>query len=680
MISLEYFREHTEGARMNALKYLPVLAMLALPTLSHAGDVFVSHFEPLQDMTFHAANESSALSAQKARPAVVDSLRFDAMGRRFDLKLVPNDRLVSSMPASAAYEGIHTYRGKLADDPDSWVRIVMFNGMPRGLVWDGETMFAIEAPGDSAMEITSPVMFRLDDLYIPPGTMSCDALSLSGNAAKVYSRLQSAMLEAVSQAPGAVSEITMGVIGDSLFTNAKGGDAAAAAAITARFNNIDGWYSEQVGIQINVQRIETFDSATDPFDDTLNSSTLLDQVSEYRLQTPAQNNLGLTHLYTGRDFNSTTVGVAWRGTLCEDYFGAGVSEGRVGLLTDSLIAAHEIGHNFGAEHDGDPGGSCPEETGDFIMSPSVSSVQQFSDCSINVMQAVAANASCVVALPAVDVGIRQVSQISTVLLSASTDIEYEISSNGTVGVSGVVADITLPGTLALDNVTTSTGSCSSGAGTVSCTLGDLAGQSDHTITISTTPIAVGTGMVNATVSTTDTDERASNNQDALQLTVDPAVDLVFNTPLTPSVFVNGSTTVTATLQNLSTLAATNVSLSVSLAAGLQADSASWSIGTCTVAAQQVDCQASNFDGQSSSDLSITATALSLGSQSVTASLSSADADADPSNNNASGSVNVVSPDGGNDDESGGGTTNPLLLILLALAGLTGRYYSRSFIR
>ena len=433
-------------------------------------------------------------------------------------------------------------------------------------------------------------------------------------------------------------------------------------------------------MQINVQRIDTFNNTTDPFDGTLDSSMLLDQVSEYRLQTPAQNSLGLTHLYTGRNFTTSTVGVAWRGTLCENYFGAGVSEGRVGLLTDSLIAAHEIGHNFGAEHDGDPAGSCPMETGNFIMSPSVSASQQFSDCSISEMQAVAAVASCVTPLPAVDVGIRHVSQVSTVLLSASTDIEYEVSSNGTVGVSGVVADFALPSALALDAVTTSTGSCSSGAGTVSCTLGDLVGLSDHTITISTTPIAVGAGMVNATVSTTDTDERASNNQDALQVTVDPAVDLVVNTPLTSPVFVDDSTTVTATLQNLSTLAATNVSLSVSLAAGLQADSASWSIGTCTVAAQQVDCQASSFDAQSSSTFSITATALSMGSQDVTASLSSADADADPSNNSASGSVNVVSPNGGDDDEGGGGTTNPLLLLLMTLASLLGRYYSRSFMR
>ena len=651
---------------MNTFKYLPVVAIFAFSPALNAAETFVSHYEPLHDMTMQAADYVRTSARQDRKPA---ALGFEALGKRFDLDLEPNNRVLAALPADAAFAGVSVYRGRLQNNPNSWVRIVMFEGMPRGLIWDGETMFAIEAPGDSAVVASEPVIYKLADLNIVPGTMTCGTKSISGNAAKVYASMNAELQTAVAQSAGAVSEITMSVIGDSLFTNAQGGDAAAAAAITARFNNIDGYFSEQVGVQLNVQRIDTFDSATDPFDNTLESGDLLDQLSEYRLQTPEHNSFGLTHLYTGRNFNTSTVGVAWRGALCDNYFSAGVSEGRAGLITDSLIAAHEIGHNFGAEHDGQPGTSCESETDPSIMSPSVNGSDQFSACSITVMQAEAAFASCVVALPAVDVGIKQNDQSSTFLLGASTVIEYEVSVNGTLSVTDVVADFALPAVLSLDSITASSGTCSSGAGAASCALGNLPGLSKHSVTITTTPSGVGGGMLNASVTTSDTDERPVNDQDALQLTVDPAVDLVVNTPATTPVFVDTSTTVTATLENLSVLAATNVSLIVTLGSGLQADTASWSIGTCTVAAQQVDCQANSFAAQSVSSLSITATATSTGMKDVSVSLSSAETDADVSNNSASGAVNVVSPQSGDEDDGGGGTTNPLFLLLLALAAV-----------
>jgi hypothetical protein len=216
-----------------------------------------------------------------------------------------------------------------------------------------------------------------------------------------------------------------------------------------------------------------------------------------------------------------------------------------------------------------------------------------------------------------------------------------------------------------------TGTCTSGAGTASCELGNLSGLSSQTVTITATPVAVGSGILNASVTTTDTDERPGNDQDALQLTVDPAVDLVVDVPATSPTFIDTDATVTVRLENLSILDATNVSLSVSLASGLQASAANWSLGTCSVSAQQIDCQASRFAAQSSSSLSITAAAVATGMQNVSVSISSAEVDADTSNNNESRAINVVEPQSEN-DSGGGGTTNPLFLLLLALVAIRRR--------
>ena len=191
---------------MNALKYLLVMATLMLSHTLHAAEVFVSHYEPLHSMTAHVADSKSANISQKSQSNETAALRFEALGKTFDLNLEANDQLMASMPADAAFADVYAYRGRLANNPDSWVRIVMFDGMPRGLIWDGETMFAIEAPGDSAVEISSPVIYRLADLIIAPGTMSCDAQSISGNAAKALATMKSELKTAVLESAGAVTE------------------------------------------------------------------------------------------------------------------------------------------------------------------------------------------------------------------------------------------------------------------------------------------------------------------------------------------------------------------------------------------------------------------------------------------------------------------------------------------
>jgi hypothetical protein len=183
------------------------------------------------------------------------------------------------------------------------------------------------------------------------------------------------------------------------------------------------------------------------------------------------------------------------------------------------------------------------------------------------------------------------------------------------------------------------------------------------VTLTSDTTAVGVGTFNATV-TADVDERAGNNQDTALLTVNPAVNLVVNAPPAQQINLDQSTTVSATLDNTSILDATGVTLSISLSTGLRADSASWSIGTCTVTTSQVDCVAATFAAQSSSTLSVGVTALTEGGKTVGVSLSSIEADADPSNNNANATVNV-----GVVEDSGGGSPSALFLLLLGLIAL-----------
>ncbi len=655
---------------MHTIKLLAIATVIVLAPIVTAAEVVVSHFEPLQRTLISKTDKSAhSFSSKPATPASV-SIRFDALGKNFDLQLVSNDRVASGLPAGAAKSEVEIYRGQLANNPQSWARIVVFDGMPRGMIWDGSEMYAIEAPDDSSLPIDAPVIYRLADAFVVSGTMSCGSDFLSGSAATIMKEISTSSKTAIARAPGAVTQMTMSAIGDFEFTNARGGDNAAVAAITTRLNNVDGFFSEQVGVQINVDLIETHSDQADPFGDTLIAADLLDEVSEYRLQSPDHNSRGLTHLYTGRNLDTTTVGIAWRGVLCEDYFGAGLSEGNAGATNDSLIAAHEIGHNFGAEHDGEPLTPCEADTGAFIMSASINGSQQFSACSISIMQAEAAAASCAAALPAVDVSVQPLSQLSSVLLGAQTDLVYEVASNGTLDAAGVRVNFSVPNVLSLQSVATSAGTCSNGAGSVDCNLGNLAGLSSASITLSVMANALGTGTLTANVTTTDTDERPINNQNSVLLTVEPAVDLIAGVPTSAAVFIDASTSVSVTLNNASQINATNATASVTLENGLQPVSATWSIGTCTVTAQRVDCLAGTFAAQTNSLLTINARGISSGRRDVTVVLSSTEADTNPDDNSSLGEVRVVAPDDAKDD--GGGSTSPVAILLALCALLSAR--------
>lgn len=105
---------------------------------------------------------------------------------------------------------------------------------------------------------------------------------------------------------------------------------------------------------------------------------------------------------TGRELlHDTTVGIAYLDTVCS-LQSASLTEARAGKLSAaliSLVAAHEIGHNFGAPHDGEAGKACATiSPGAYLMAPTLSTANsQFSQCSLDVIAQRVAAAQCLTA-------------------------------------------------------------------------------------------------------------------------------------------------------------------------------------------------------------------------------------------------------------------------------------------
>jgi hypothetical protein len=121
---------------------------------------------------------------------------------------------------------------------------------------------------------------------------------------------------------------------------------------------------------------------------------MLAEVSDWRIDSPRQRNTGLTHLFTGRNIDGRVVGMAYVNAVCSRRFGASLSESTTAPSFSALIAAHEIGHSFGAPHDGESGSACATTPQDFLMAPRINGSQQFSACSLAQMQPRLEAASC----------------------------------------------------------------------------------------------------------------------------------------------------------------------------------------------------------------------------------------------------------------------------------------------
>ncbi len=618
-----------------------------------ASDVRIGYSEPLEALSYaRASGEFQKLSA-----AGVQKLGFNAFSRHFDIALTPNHTLLDAVGREALGSELQIYRGSLADSTGSWARIVIADGLPRGLVFDGKEMYAIEAEEGEAR------IYRLADMEVAPGALACGHAGAARNGAELFKTVIDETAPVVLAAQGATSEIDVAVVADFEFATDKGGNAEAA--MITRMNNVDGIFSSQLGVQINVGRVDVFDSSDDPFTDQTNASSLLDEVADFRSGSAAQRANGLTHLFTGRNLDGSTVGIAFGGALCLNRFGAGLTQATGSVTIDSLIVAHELGHNFGAPHDGTSDGNCESEPQTFLMAPSINGSDTFSNCSITEMQDDVSRASCITALASVDVAVAAGAQPGSVFVGDSAALTFDVTSTGTEAANNVTMAISVPAGLTLDRSSTTAGSCTNGAGSVDCTIGTLASGAGATVTVFLTAETTGLRDVVATVSATG-DASAGNNTATTRFTVTEAIDLVASTPATAQVTINQSTTLRPSVENRSSTAASNPVVTIAPSGGLRIDSASWPVGNCNISGGQARCTATSLAANSTQTIEVQVTGVAEGQQSYTVSATADEGDRDTSNDSSTSQVNVTAvstgPSGGED--SGGGSVGFAMLLLL----------------
>ena len=485
----------------------------------------ILNYEPLPPMELLRKAFEQAVQ-EGERPSWEWSL--DAFGKHFQFDLESNDRLIARLP-KAQREKIAAkyklYRGKIEGMRDSWIRLTQIGDQWSGMIWDGEEVYIIDR-----MNVMSPALrttplegqfehgiYRLSDTK-HLGQTACGVES-SGTQDKPLVNLQALSQEleqsVSASAVGASLNIDLAIVTDPQFAEIQQNSFGTAtdAAVLARVNVVDGIYSEQVGVQINLVEILEL-SNNGPLTST-SSATLLDQFGEFT-NSSQFNHPGVAHLFTGRNMDGGTVGRAYLGTICNARYGVGINEIRQGGTAGSILFAHELAHNFNAPHDNQVGSPCSSTPGNFIMNPTIfSENDEFSQCSLEQMQPKIASASCITEIGSAgaDVSLNLPAPLDAPI-GIPFNYEIEAQNTGTITANNVNVEVRGSSGLAILEAMVGGNPCSLSGGTLAnCFIGDIPKGQNRIMTLSLQGDNSGLATVDAEI-TADNDQ--NNLNDAVQ--------------------------------------------------------------------------------------------------------------------------------------------------------------------
>ena len=238
--------------------------------------------------------------------------------------------------------------------------------------------------------------------------------------------------------------------------------------------------------------------------------------------------------------------------------------------------------------------------------------------------------------PAADLFLQQFDSPDPV--PAGQPITYTLTTYnaGPSSATGVQITDTLPAGVEFESATSSQGSCTENAGTVSCALGTLAPGAEETVDIDVVRNATGSITNEASVASEVADPNLANNAASAETTITPAADLALTKTGEPDPVLAGlQLTYTLEVVNTGPQNATGVQLTDTLPPDVTYDSATPSQGTCSQSSGTVTCGLGSIASGQIATVEIKIRPHATGSIGNQASVTSDVADPDTQNNSAS---------------------------------------------
>lgn len=297
------------------------------------------------------------LAAVERQAREVGRLRLQLGAHTFDLLLEPVDLRTPDYTElwigdddqiQGVSSPVGTFRGRLVDDPEAVVRLLILPDILQGYIKSEEGWFFIDplrkySPGSTSSEV---VFFRDDDVR-SVGKSFCGSGPLHDllQGLQAYSEPS---LSSLAAAATTVYRAEVATEADFEFFQTYG--SATNSQITGLINQVDGIYENQLDLRLLISFQSVWNTSNDPYTHT-DSLDLLEQFRDYWRANRDDVGRDTAHLFTGKDLDENVVGRAYTGVICNNFNSSfGVSQDLAGSSMIKLVA-HELGHNFNARHD-----------------------------------------------------------------------------------------------------------------------------------------------------------------------------------------------------------------------------------------------------------------------------------------------------------------------------------------
>jgi hypothetical protein len=321
-----------------------------------------------------------------------------------ELNLAPYDMLAPNYRAQVTLDGdevrsiergpVRTYKGTVAGMDGAQARFTIDENTLEGIIITPSRLYFVE-PANRYSTLASSkdfIVYEASDLIETSfGECGVDTLAekIGAESARVQSQVPKATGPGTEELFSPPRTVDLATETDFEYFTHFGSAGAANAEIVSIMNQVDGIYNTHFGLRFTIVFQNVWATADDPYM-TANPSNALDQFRDYWNANHPSVARDLAHMWTGKDFTGSTIGIAYRpGMDCPlGPFSYGMSERLSATPAKFLLAAHEIGHNFNASHTNDPTQQPPTqepECENTIMQTSLGSgtLQQFCPFSVN---------------------------------------------------------------------------------------------------------------------------------------------------------------------------------------------------------------------------------------------------------------------------------------------------------